>query len=218
MHPILQDLNWRHSCKKYNPGKRVSQADLETILESLRLSASSINSQPWRFILIQSQGARERLAKTFTKRLQGNLPHVHESSEILLFAHNPSYTKENLSEVLDTDIVNKRLKPEDKQARMDFASQFIDLNTDEQGKNEAWTKAQLYLALGNLLHVLARLRINATPMEGVDGDLISREFAKELGGYKCELGLAIGYLDEEKDFNAKLPKSRLSLDRILTRL
>ena len=49
-HPIIEDLNKRYTVKKYDANKRISADDLATILEALRLSASSINSQPWKFV------------------------------------------------------------------------------------------------------------------------------------------------------------------------
>ena len=53
-HPIIEDLNKRYTVKKYDTGKRISADDLATILEALRLSASSINSQPWKFVVVES--------------------------------------------------------------------------------------------------------------------------------------------------------------------
>ncbi|NOY67338.1 MAG: NAD(P)H-dependent oxidoreductase, partial [Gammaproteobacteria bacterium] len=49
-------------------------------------------------------------------------------------------------------------------------------------------------------------------------DLVNEEFKQELDGYQCDVALAIGYHHPENDFNAKLPKSRLSLDSILVRI
>jgi nitroreductase/dihydropteridine reductase len=47
-HPIIADLQTRDTTKKYDAEKRVSQQDLTVISEAMRLSASSINSQPWK--------------------------------------------------------------------------------------------------------------------------------------------------------------------------
>jgi hypothetical protein len=47
------------------------------------------------------------------------------------------------------------------------------------------------------------LKIDSTPIEGLDIDLVNQEFKKELGGYQCEVALAIGYQHTE-DYNALL--------------
>ncbi len=215
--PIIEDLQWRHTCKKYDARRKVSQEDLNILFEAMRLSASSINSQPWKFVVIESDEAKERMSKTFAHKFQFNQPHVFESSQIILFAHNPHYTRDDYAEVVDAGIKDKRTQPEDREKA--FGSFiFAELNTDETGNTSNWTKAQTYIALGNTLHTLARLRIDSTPMEGIDTDLVNDEFKNELDGYQCDVALAIGYHHPQEDYNAKLPKSRHRFERILLRI
>jgi nitroreductase / dihydropteridine reductase len=214
---ILEDLRWRYTTKKYDPGKKIPQKDLDVLFEAMRLSASSINSQPWKFIVIETDAAKERMYKTFAHKYQFNQPHIFESSHIILFAHNPRYTREDYSEVVDNGIKDKRTKPEERENSYG-AFMFAELNTDETGYTGSWTKAQTYIALGNTLHTLARLRIDSTPMEGIDSDLISEEFKNELDGHRCDVALAIGYRHPKEDHNAELPKSRRSLDSIIVRI
>lgn len=215
--PIIEDLLWRHATKKYDASKKVPQEDLDVLFEAMRLSASSINSQPWKFVVIESSEAKERMHKTFARKFQFNQPHVFDSSQIILFAYNPRYTRDDYAEVVDKGIEDKRTKPEDRENA--FGSfMFAELNTDETGNTRSWTKAQTYIALGNTLHTLARLKIDSTPMEGIDTDLVNEEFKKELDGYRCDVALAIGYHHPQEDYNAKLPKSRRSLDSLLVRI
>ncbi|WP_394246419.1 NAD(P)H-dependent oxidoreductase [Vibrio profundi] len=213
-HPIISDLQSRYTAKKYDSSKRVPQDELHVIYEAMRLSASSINSQPWKFIVIESEAAKQRMHDTFACKHQFNQPHVKASSHIILFAHNPNYTRDDYAKVVDKGIEDGRTLPENReQAFGGYA--FAELNTDAHGNNEAWTKSQTYLALGNTLHVLARLGIDSTTMEGVDGELIGEIFEGELGGFKCEVALAIGYHLPEEDYNASLPKSRLAPEQVL---
>lgn len=216
-HQIIKDLNWRHSTKKYDTSKKISAEDLTVIYEAMRLSASSINSQPWRFIVIESQEARERMSKTFVNKFQFNEPHIFDSSQVILFSHNPHYTREDYAEVVDNGIKKDgRTKAEDRDSAFGGFF-FAELNTDEQGNTAPWTKAQLYLALGNTMHTLARLRIDSTPIEGLDAELVNKEFVKELGGYQCEVALAIGYQHTD-NYNASLPKSRRRLESVLFKI
>ena len=217
IHPVIETLLWRHTAKKYDASKKIPQEDLDVLFEAMRLSASSINSQPWKFVVIESNEAKERMSKTFANQNQYNQAHVFDSSQTILFAYNPKYTRDDYAVVVDKGIEDKRTKPEDRENA--FAGfKFAELNTDETGNTSSWTKAQTYLALGNTLHTLARLKIDSTPMEGINVDLVNEEFKKELDGYQCDVALAIGYHHPEDDYNAKLPKSRLSLDSILVRI
>lgn len=214
-HPIIQDLEQRYTAKSYDATKRIPQTDLDVIYEALRLSPSSINSQPWKFIVIESEQAKQRMEATFANKHQFNQPHVMAASHIILFAHNPAYTRDDYAKVVDKGIADGRTKPENREAAFGGFG-FAELNTDAHGNTEAWTKAQTYIALGNTLHTLARLNIDSTTMEGVDSELIGQVFAEELGGYKCEVALALGYHHQTEDYNATLPKSRLSREQVIT--
>jgi len=216
-HAIIEDLQWRYTTKRYDKTRKVSPDDLDVLLEAIRLSASSINSQPWKFIVVESDEARQRVYRAIAGNYQFNAPAVLDSSHIILFAHNPRYKREDYAEVVDDGIADGRTKADQREAAFG-AFVFAEMNTDEAGDNGIWTRAQLYLALGNALHTLARLRIDSTPMEGLDSDLLGKEFANELGGYRCEVALAIGYRDPQEDYNAKLPKSRRRAERVFVRV
>lgn len=213
--PIIDDLLSRHTCKKYDPTRKVSKADMEILYEAMRLSASSINSQPWKFIVIESDAAKERMSSTFEHNFQFNQPHVFDSSHMILFAHNPRYTRENYAEVVDNGIEDQRTKPEDRENAFG-GFLFAEMNTDESGDTTTWSKAQTYIALGNTLHTVARLGLDSTPMEGIDIEMVTNEFAKELDGYECHVALAIGYRHPEDDYNATIPKSRRRFDSVFT--
>jgi len=216
-HPIIDDLEWRYTTKKYDPTKKIPKEDLDILYEAMRLSASSINSQPWKFIIIESDEAKQRMSNTFANMYQFNQPHIFDSSQVILFAYNPHYTRDDYAQVVDKGIEDKRTPVEKRESA--FAGfVFAEQNTKTDGDTSCWTKAQTYIALGNTLHTLARLKIDSTPLEGIDIELVNKEFAKELEGYQCDVALAIGYHHPQEDFNASLPKSRLSLESVLTRI
>ncbi|MDH5232363.1 MAG: nitroreductase family protein [Gammaproteobacteria bacterium] len=216
-HPIIQDLQQRYTCKRYDANRKVCAEDLDIFLEALRLSASSINSQPWKFIVISSDNAKQRMHNTFAHNHQFNQKHVYESSHTILFANHPRYGKNDFDKVVDKYIEDGRVKAEERDSAYG-ALRFVDMNTNEQGDTEAWTRAQTYLALGNALHTLARLKIDSTCLEGIDSDRVQQEFAKELNGYVCKVALAIGYHHPQEDYNFSLPKSRLNKSDVITLL
>lgn len=216
-HPIIQDLQQRYTCKQYDSTKKVSNDDMSILLEAIRLSPSSINSQPWKFIVLESQEAKERMNRTFAEKFQFNQPHILDCSHIILFAHNPHYSRDDFAEVVDDSIAEGRLQAENREDGFG-AFMFAQLNTDESGSTAIWTRAQTYIALGNALHTLARLQIDSTAMEGIDAQLISQEFALELDGYHCDVAVAIGYRHDKQDYNASLPKSRRKPESVFIHL
>lgn len=213
---ILTDLRTRKTSKRYDPTRKVAAEDMEVLYEALRLSASSINSQPWRFIALESETARMRMERTFARNFQYNQRHVREASHILLLAHDPAYSPAAYRRVVEEDIANLHTHAERREAALAKYA-FVEMNTDADGSTASWTKAQTYIALGNALHVLARLGIDATPMEGIDSELVAQEFAPELDGHLCDVALAVGYHHAE-DFNSQVPKSRLKLADVVKRI
>lgn len=214
-HPIIKDLNRRYSTKKYDATKRISAEDMAVITEALRMSPSSVNSQPWKFIIIESDEAKQRFHDTFANKFEMNQKHAKEASHIILFAYNPRYTKEQYGKVVDAEVSSGHLPAEKYDEMLNKGFFFSELNTDETGFNGWWTKAQTYLALGNMLHTLARLGIDSTPMEGVDSELIGEIFKEELGGYVCDVALAMGYHLDGGDYNHGRPKARLALEDVV---
>lgn len=212
-HPVITDLASRKTVKQYDPSRRVPQETMQVIYEALRLTASSINSQPWKFIVVESDDAKARLGSTFAKKNHHNKQHVFDGSHVILLTHNPRYSLSDYEKVVATDINNGRGALQDKERYMSKFS-FAELKTNDNGSNAEWTKAQVYIALGNALHTLARLGVDGTPMEGIDSELISHEFEHELDGFVCEVALVVGYHHPD-GANAKLPKSRLPLESVL---
>ena len=49
--------------KKYNASKKIKEVDIQSLKEILRLSPSSINSQPWKFTFVRDQKTKEKLSK-----------------------------------------------------------------------------------------------------------------------------------------------------------
>ena len=215
--PILHDLRSRYTCKKYDPNRKVPEEKLQILYEALRLTPSSINSQPWKFIVIASDEAKRRLYDTFSEPYYFNRQHVLDSTVTILFAHNPRYTLEDYEKVVEKMIRDGRL-PAEKRERALQSFRFAQMHTDESGFNGHWTKAQLYIALGNAYHTLARLGVDSTALEGIDVERVEEEFREELAGFRCHVALAIGYHDETEDFNAGLPKSRQEHDSIFVHL
>lgn len=52
---FLEIAQTRYTTKVYDPTKKVSDSDIETLKEILRLTPSSINSQPWHFTFISNE-------------------------------------------------------------------------------------------------------------------------------------------------------------------
>ncbi|WP_218690557.1 nitroreductase family protein [Psychrobacter sp. BF1] len=92
---------------------------------------------------------------------------------------------------------------------------FLDIRRYENKDEPHWLVEQVYLNMGALLLGAATLGIDSVPMEGVDLKALDEEFDLRTKGYSALAVVSLGYRTEN-DFNALLPKSRLSEETIIT--
>ena len=83
---FLDIMRERRSCRCYDPEKQVSREDLLKIVEAGRLTPSGCNSQPWKFLVIDSPEAKEKLCDAIVVRngVTG-APWRHQVSAFIIF-------------------------------------------------------------------------------------------------------------------------------------
>ena len=69
---LLNAFNFRHATKRFDANKKISDSDFNTILETGRLSPSSLGLEPWKFVVIQNREIRDEL-KEISWGAQGQL-------------------------------------------------------------------------------------------------------------------------------------------------
>ena len=70
---VLNAFNFRHACKEFDATKKISDDDFNFILETGRLSPSSLGLEPWKFLIVQNEDLRKQL-KEVSWGAQGQLP------------------------------------------------------------------------------------------------------------------------------------------------
>ena len=59
---ILEALNFRHACKEFDTSKKISEDELNLILESARLSPNYMGIEPWKFLIVENEDLKKELA------------------------------------------------------------------------------------------------------------------------------------------------------------
>ncbi|NIE96278.1 oxygen-insensitive NAD(P)H nitroreductase [Acinetobacter sp. Tr-809] len=214
----LATAKTRYATKAYDAEKKIPHAQFEKLLEILRFSPSSVNIQPWHFLVAESDQAKQRIASALTGNYVYNAAKVLNSSHTLVFCTRTDISAEYLEQLLQQDDASGRFKDETaKQGQRDTRSGYVEFYRNELKNLPAWMENQTYLALGQLLFAAGLEGIDATPMEGFDRELINKEFGLAEKGLKASVIVALGYRSDS-DFNAKLPKSRLPDEVVFTRL
>ncbi|MGB2685934.1 MAG: nitroreductase family protein, partial [Olleya sp.] len=82
---LKEILNWRYTTKEFDPTKKISEADMAEVKNLLRMSPSSVNLQPWHFIVAETTEGKARIAKGTQGFFHFNEPKVTNASAVVLF-------------------------------------------------------------------------------------------------------------------------------------
>lgn len=209
----------RQSAKAYDANKKISAENIEKVKELLRYSPSSVNSQPWHFVITSTEAGKNQVAKATDELYPFNSHSIRNASHVVVFASRLESTEEHLQAVLSQEEKDGRFNgdPETFKARMSAGrNMFINLHKEELKDVQHWMDKQVYLNLGQFLLGVSTLGIDATPMEGIDRNALDKEFGLREKGFSSLFVVTLGYSDLDNDFNAALPKSRLPYEDILT--
>ncbi len=199
---LIESLKWRYAVKKYSD-KKVTDADLNTILEAINLSASSAGLQPYRVIVVDNPAVRQQLAEG------GFNPQVNEASHLLVFAAIENLSLTHVDDYMQRMATTRGLPVE---ALAEFRKILAaNISGKTQEENFVWATKQAYIGLGTGLIAAADLRIDATPMEGFNPARYDEILGLKEKGLKSVVLLSLGYRNEEKDPYGKAAKVRLPL-------
>lgn len=196
---ILQAFNFRHATKRFNPDKKVSAEDFHTIIESGRLSPSSIGAEPWRFLVVQNEDLRQKLKKV-SWGAQGQLD-TASHFVILLARKNVRPGTEYLTHIMKEikNVPDDVLEDMNKRYEM-FQNDSLDLYESERSLWD-WASKQTYIALGNMMSVAAFLGVDSCPIEGFGmkevTQLLSDEGIINEDEFLPSVMVAFGYREED---------------------
>ncbi|WP_046166539.1 oxygen-insensitive NAD(P)H-dependent nitroreductase NfsB [Chromobacterium vaccinii] len=208
----------RYTTKAFDPDFTLSPDQLEQIETLLRHSPSSTNSQPWHFFIAGSEEGKARVAKATADGYAFNQAKVLNASHVVVFCTRIALDDAYLQTLLDQEERDGRFAGAEARAgQLKTRSLFADMHRFELRDASHWLEKQVYLAVGTLLLGASALEIDACPIEGFDQRALSEELGLREKGLVASVIVALGRRSG-KDFNAKLPKSRLPADAVITRL
>jgi len=204
---FIDALNWRYATKKFDSAKKISEKDLNELLESARLSASSFGLQPWKFVVVEDKNLREKL-----KGEGFGQPQITDASHLIVLCSirnlDEKYIKKYIEHVAKIRGISVDALKGSEDMMVGFAKQL-----GKQAMLE-WTKKQTYIALGTLLSACALKKIDASPMEGFNPEKFDEILGLEKLGLASTVLCAVGYRSE-KDETQHYKKVRFEMKDIV---
>lgn len=205
--------NTRYTAKAYDAERKISDTQIKQLCHLLRSCPSSVNSQPWHFIVLHTEEAKNKILPAIA---EFNHPRVQDASHVFIFCARTAITETHLKNLLEQEDKDGRFPNEQAKLGQDGGRRhFVGLNSQTPKDLLAWESKQVYIALGALLFGAATLGIDSTPIEGFDCTKMDEILGLAAKGLTSVVVASLGY-HSTKDFNATLPKSRLPEDQIFT--
>lgn len=193
----LEAIKNRYTTKLYDPAQHVSESMIQDLQEVLRLCPSSINSQPWKFIFVTSRAMKEKLAPVSLMNDQK----VQDCSALIVCCG-----------VADVDKFDRDLQVRLSEDAFQYYHDKIKVHGEDYVRH--WCAKQVYLAAGVLLGACADMKIDSTPIEGINAQAYDEILQPE--GLTTLMAVAVGVRDpEDPNQPAKAPKIRKDLSEVV---
>ncbi len=212
---IINAFQFRHACKEFDASKKLTEEEINFILQTAHLSPSSFGFEPWHFVVIQDPALRESL-----KPVAWGAPlKLDTASHFILglsmkapmIKHDADYILQMLKEVkqFPDDVIESYLG-----FYKAFQDSDFDLDTDK--KLFDWASKQTYIALANMMTSAALIGIDSCPIEGFHQQkteaLLKDQFDIDTDKYGLSFMVAFGH---RKGAPAH-PKSRRDIKEIIS--
>jgi nitroreductase len=92
---IIEKLNWRYATKEFDASKKLSEEQLNLLLEATNLAPSSFGLQPFSIVVIEDDEIRKKL-----KPSAWNQPQTTDASQLVLFVIKTDLSEKDVDEFL----------------------------------------------------------------------------------------------------------------------
>ncbi|QBG58553.1 NAD(P)H nitroreductase [Bacillus amyloliquefaciens] len=195
---FMDIMKGRRSIRNYDPAVKISKEEMTQILEEATTAPSSVNAQPWRFLVIDSPEGKEKLAPLASF----NQTQVSTSSAVIaVFADmkNDEYLEEIYSKAVELGYMPQEVK--DRQ---------IAALTAHFEKLPEQVNRETILIDGGIVSMQLMLTARAhgydtNPIGGYDKEKIADVFGLEKDRYVPVMLLSIGKAADEGYASYRLP-------------
>lgn len=200
----MSRLTERRSIRKYDEKIKISKEEMIRILEDATRAPSSMNMQPWRFIIVESPKAKEKLRPV----LYGNMQQLETSSAMIcIFTDLKKY--EYAEKIYNKAVDQGLMPPEVRDKQLKNIEKMVPTLSDEGIEKSGLIDSGLVAM--QLMHVAREYGYDTCPIGGFKHDQIASAVSLDPNRYKPVLILSIG-----KKADEGYPSVRLDIDDVAT--
>ena len=196
---FMEAMDFRHACKIFDETKKVSDEDINYILEAGRKSPSSFGMEAWKFLVITNEELKAKIRPACWEQVQ-----ITTCSHLVIILAAIDAVKPEFDEV-----ARKFKRREMPQEKLDFyLGLYAGHLKDTLSSNEniySWTARQTYIALGNMMTAAAVKGIDSCPIEGFEKEKVEEILKLDLSKYQLSCIVPFGYRINEQSTQLREP-------------
>ena len=187
MNELLKAMHFRHACKVFDENRAIREEDFSDILESARLSPSSMGMEPTRILVVRDKKLRVRLKEACWNQAQ-----VTSCSELVVLK-SLSHVMRYQSDYVQQVSVRRGKDKEERNLWISKYKGFLE-NMDSSGVSvENWVSKQSYIVASSMMNMAAFLGIDSCPMEGFDKIMVNKILDIDTFSESVNLLIAFGF-------------------------
>ncbi|AOW22027.1 NAD(P)H-dependent oxidoreductase [Urechidicola croceus] len=200
----IEKLKWRYATKKFDSSKKLSETQINTLINTFNLTATSYGLQPLKMLVISNENIKKQLLEYSFNQSQ-----VVDCSHLLVICIKTKINADYIDQKFDLE---KKIRGTSEEIIGDFRA-FLKNSIANKSIDEIENSAinQAYIALGNLMTVCAYESIDSCPMEGFIPSKYDEILKLEEHSLKSVLLLPVGFRAED-DFMSALKKVRIPIE------
>ena len=187
----------RHSVKVFDKNVKISHEEMLEIIKEATKAPSSVNMQPWRFVVVESEEGKEKLRPLVNFNTRQN---DTSSAMILIFGDMKCYEKSE--EIYGSAVEKGFMTEESKKEAMEFFVPFYK-NASKNKMNDI-VKIDSSLAAMQLMLVARLHGYDTNPIGGFEEEKLAEAFGLDPERYVPVIIIAIGKSDYKAHSSVRL--------------
>jgi nitroreductase len=204
---IIEVLQSRYAVKKFDLQKKVSEAQIQNLLEAANLTATSYGLQPYKILNIKDKIIREKISDASFGQRQ-----PVEASHLFIIAVRTDIDEDYVMQHAKYVCMMRGTDKEQEEKYKAMLLGFIRGLHAEQ--RQIWAMKQCYIVLGNLLTCCALEQIDSCPMEGFSSGKVDEILQLKERNLHAVVMLPVGYRSSIDKYQY-IPKVRKTISDIV---
>ncbi len=180
-------MEFRHACKVFDDTKKISDEDLNFILEAGRKSPSSFGMEPWKFLVITNEELKAKIRPACWDQVQ-----VTSCSHLVLVLAAIDAVKPE-SGIVARKFKRRTMPQEKLDMYLGLYASHLEKTLSNDENVYSWTSKQTYLAAANMMTAAGIKGIDSCPIEGYEKEKVEEILGLDTTKYQLSVVIPFGY-------------------------